>query len=307
MPEADYRWLSRTDLLSFEELTKVARAMRHLGVRRLRLTGGEPLLRQQLPRFVSMLAPLGFADLAMTTNGVLLADHAASLKQAGLQRLTVSLDSLQQQTFATLTRRDCLGAVLRGIEAARNAGFERLKLDTVLLRGVNDSEVFDLTDFAREIGAEIRFIEYMDVGGATRWSSEQVVPQSELLRRLAERYGSVQPVAGRGSAPAQLFALGNGQLIGSIASVSEPFCGDCDRLRLTADGQLLGCLYARSGADLRAALRNGDDLNGLLSSFWTGRTAQGAVDRVASSRRANFVSLEELRQDPRLEMHTRGG
>lgn len=307
MPEEEYRWLSRADLLSFEELTQVAATLRQLGADRLRITGGEPLLRQQLPRLIAMLRPLGFADLAMTTNGVLLAEHARALKDAGLQRLTVSLDSLRDDTFLKLARRDALPAVLRGIAAAAQAGFPALKLDTVLLRGLNDGELVALTDFAREMGAEIRFIEYMDVGGATRWSPHQVIPQRELLARLGEHYGTVEPVAGRGSAPAQQYRLGNGQLIGSIASVSEPFCADCDRLRLTADGQLLGCLYARSGLDVRGALRSGADLQPLLHTFWSERTAQGAVERSRASSRENFISLDDLRRDPRLEMHTRGG
>lgn len=309
MPEDEYRWLDRKDLLTFEELAKVASVMRALGAERLRLTGGEPLLRQQLPRLVEMLAGVGFMDLAMTTNGVLLEGHAAALRAAGLRRLTVSLDTLNPDTFARMARRPALSAVLRGIDRAREVGFPELKIDTVLLRPVNggEAELVGLVDYARSVGAEIRFIEYMDVGGATRWDASQVVSQRELLERLESRYGSVEPLPDRGSSPAQRFRLGNGQVIGSIASVTEPFCNTCDRLRLTADGQLLDCLYARRGLDLRSLLREGGDLEQATIRFWQRRNARGAMERGPLTQRSSYVSVEELQQDPRLEMHTRGG
>lgn len=308
MPEEEYRWLQREALLSFEELTEVARASHALGVRKLRLTGGEPLLRNALPELVRLLSGVGFDELAMTSNGVLLPRFAGALQEAGLHRLTVSLDTLQPTTFERLTRRAELPAVLQGLEAAHEAGFADLKIDTVLLRGVNDEEVFELTEFAGRLGAEIRFIEYMDVGGATRWDAAQVVSQKELLERLTSRFGPVVPLEGRGSAPAQRFLLQDrGQVIGSIASVTQAFCSDCDRLRLTADGQLLDCLYARTGLDLRSALRGGQAAQPLIEQFWLRRRAQGAVERAHVPTRTSFISLAELRGDPRLEMHTRGG
>ena len=179
-----------------------------------------------------------------------------------------------------------------------------------LLPAEHDGEVVELTRFAGEIGAEIRFIEYMDVGGATRWEPGLVVSQEEILEKLRASYGSAQPLAGRGSAPAERFRLGNRQVVGVVASVTHPFCSDCDRLRLTADGQLLLCLYAKTGLDLRQILRSGagDEAVGeRIAEFWMGRQDQGAVERTLVRRRSGYVSLEELRADPRLEMHTRGG
>lgn len=310
MPEAQYHWLERSHLLSFEELVRLAGLLRRLGASRLRLTGGEPLLRRNLARLVSMLQPLGFADLAMTSNGVLLAEQARALRQAGLQRLTVSLDTLRAETFLQLTRREGLKAVLRGLEVAAQEGFAQIKLDTVLIRGVNDQELPQLVNFAHEIGAEIRFIEYMDVAGATHWSRQQVVSESEILRRLRHDFGETTPLSGRGSAPARRYRLERGQTVGIIASVTQPFCGDCDRLRVTADGQLLLCLYARQGLDIRQVLRSGEAdgaLEKTIAEFWRKRKDQGAVERAQLSGRSSFVSLDELRLDPRLEMHTRGG
>jgi len=310
MPEENYRWLARPNLLTFEELLRLAAVLQNLGARRLRLTGGEPLLRQQLPKLVAMLAQLELDDLALTTNGLLLQRLAEPLRSAGLQRITVSLDTLRPATFLELSKRDQLGAVLGGLEQAREVGFDSLKIDTVLIRGCNDGELFELVDFARELGAEIRFIEYMDVAGATRWSSRQVVSQQEILQRLHAHYGSVTPMPGRGSAPAQRFRLPSGQVVGIIASVSQPFCGDCDRLRVTADGQLLRCLYAKTGLDVREMLRQDEHdqaLRQAIANFWQVRRDRGALERSQLVQREGYVDVEELRSDPHLEMHTRGG
>lgn len=310
MPEAHYTWLEKPHLLSFEELTRVVRLFRCLGLERVRITGGEPLLRQELPKLVRMLAGLGVRGLALTSNGVLLQKHAIALRQAGLQRLTVSLDTLKAEVFSRIAQRQELESVLSGLHFVRDLEFEELKLDTVVVRGVNDGEIIDLTRFAAELGAEIRFIEYMDVGGATRWEPGLVVAQDEILERLRASYGSAQPLPGRGSAPAQRFLLGNGQIVGVVASVTRPFCADCDRLRLTADGQLLSCLYAKTGLDLREILRatiDDAEVSRQLAAFWEGRQDQGAVERTRVRGRAGYVSLEELRANPRLEMHTRGG
>jgi cyclic pyranopterin phosphate synthase len=307
MPEAHYTWLEKPHLLSFEELSRVVRLLRVQGLEKVRITGGEPLLRQELPKLVSMLAVPG---LAMTTNGVLLEKHAVALRDAGLKRLTVSLDTLRPEVFTRLAQRSELDKVISALRFVSRLGFEELKLDTVVVRGINDGEVVELTRFAGEIGAEIRFIEYMDVGGATRWEPGLVVSQEEILEKLRASYGSAQPLAGRGSAPAERFRLGNRQVVGVVASVTHPFCSDCDRLRLTADGQLLLCLYAKTGLDLRQILRSGagDEAVGeRIAEFWMGRQDQGAVERTLVRRRSGYVSLEELRADPRLEMHTRGG
>ncbi len=310
MPEAHYTWLEKPHLLSFEELTRVVRLLRVHGLEKVRITGGEPLLRQKLPKLVEMLAGTGVGQLALTSNGVLLEKQASALRSAGLQRLTVSLDTLQPEVFTRLAQRSELDSVLSSLRWVSRLGFEDFKLDTVVVRGVNDSELVDLTRFAGEIGAEIRFIEYMDVGGATRWKPGMVVSQEEILEKLRASYGSAQPLPGRGSAPAERFRLSNGQVIGVVASVTHPFCSDCDRLRLTADGQLLLCLYARTGLDLRQILRSGagdDEVSQRIAEFWMNRQDQGAVERTRVGRRSGYVSLEELRADPRLEMHTRGG
>ena len=310
MPEAHYTWLEKPHLLSFEELTRVVRLLRVQGLEKVRITGGEPLLRQELPKLVEMLAGTGVPQLALTSNGVLLEKQAAALRAAGLQRVTVSLDTLRPEVFTRLAQRSELAAVLSSLGYVSRLGFEDFKLDTVVVRGVNEAEVVDLTRFAGEIGAEVRFIEYMDVGGATRWEPGLVVRQEEILEKLRASYGSAQPLPGRGSAPAERFRLSNGQVVGVVASVTHPFCSDCDRLRLTADGQLLLCLYARTGLDLRQILRSGagdDEVSQRIAEFWMSRQDQGAVERTQVRRRSGYVSLEDLRADPRLEMHTRGG
>jgi cyclic pyranopterin phosphate synthase len=314
MPEEEYAWLSRADVLTFEEIQRVVEVFTELGVDKVRLTGGEPLLRREVADLVRMLASVpAIRDLAMTTNGVLLGDQAPTLRAAGLHRVTVSLDTLRPDRFRTLTRRNDHAAVLRGIEGARAAGFPGLKLDTVVIREINDDEVIDLVEFARSIGAEIRFIEYMDVGGATRWSREQVVSRAELLERLAARYGPIEAIREESSAPAERFRLPDGTTFGIIASTTTPFCRTCDRSRLTADGTWYLCLYAQRGLDLRTPLRDGasrEELKALIRSTWSRRRDRGAEERKeleALGVRGVLVQVEGLKQDPRLEMHTRGG
>jgi GTP 3',8-cyclase len=311
MPEKEYVWLPRASLLSFEEIVTLARVFAGLGVEKLRLTGGEPLQRAELPALVRMLAGVeGIRELALTTNGVLLADRAADLRAAGLTRLTVSLDTLKPDRFRALAGRDALAPVLAGIEAARRAGFVGLKLDTVVLRGDNDDEIGDLVAFGRDIGAEVRFIEYMDVGGATRWASEKVTSRAAILAAVTERFGEVKPLGGRGSAPAERWALADGTTFGIIASTTEPFCGACDRGRITADGMWLQCLYARSGLDLRGPLREGktaEEVAALVTTAWSGRADRGAEERSFAADRGPIIPVSALKKDPHLEMHTRGG
>jgi cyclic pyranopterin phosphate synthase len=311
MPEEEYTWLPRPALLTFEELTRLARVFVSLGVRKLRLTGGEPLLRRDLHRLVGMLAPLdGLEDLAMTTNAVLLADLARPLRQAGLGRLTVCLDTLRPERFLASTRRDELERVLAGLQAARAAGFAPVKLNCVVQRGFNDDELVELVDFARGHGAQMRFIEYMDVGGATRWASGTVVSRAEILGVLEQRFGGLVPLYEDPSAPAELFELRDGTRVGVIASTTAPFCGTCDRARLTADGHLFLCLYGRLGLDLGTPLRAGasdDELGERVRSAWGGRRDRGAEERLGMGARGSLAPPEELRADPHLEMHTRGG
>ena len=314
MPEEEYAWLRRADLLTFEEIQQLVEVFTQLGVDKVRLTGGEPLLRRDLPDLVRMLADVtAVRDLAMTSNGVLLGGQASALRAAGLHRVTVSLDTLRPERFRALTRRDDHGAVLRGIEAVRAAGFPGLKLDTVVIRGVNEDELVELVEFARGVDAEVRFIEYMDVGGATRWSRSQVVSRAEILERLAARYGPIEPIREETSAPAERFRLRDGATFGIIASTTTPFCQTCDRSRLTADGTWYLCLYAQRGVDLRTPLRAGasrDELRALIAGGWTRRRDRGAEERKdleAIGHRGVLVQIEGLRQDPHLEMHTRGG
>ena len=310
MPEAEYVWLPREDILQFEELERLVDVLTSLGVDKVRLTGGEPLLRRDLPDLISRLAGRpAIRDLAMTTNGVLLANHATSLRDAGLHRLTVSLDTLRRERFQALTRYDELDRVLNGIAVAAPV-FPGLKLDTVVIRGVNDDELVDLVEFARHHGAELRFIEYMDVGGATHWSMPKVVSRSEILDCLARHYGTPAAVVEASSAPAERYRLPDGTVFGIIASTTEPFCSNCDRSRLTADGLWYLCLYAARGTDLRGPLRAGAsaaDLAGIIQAGWSARADRGAEYRLSSRDRSQLIPIDALRRDLHLEMHTRGG
>ncbi len=311
MPEEEYVWLPRGDLLTFEEIAELVDIFTELGVEKVRLTGGEPLLRRDVGALVRMLAANPrLKDLAMTTNGVLLADQAETLYDAGLGRVTVSLDTLRPERFRALTRRDALGRVLSGIEAVRRVGFKGLKIDSVIIRGANEDELADLIEFGKWVEAEVRFIEYMDVGGATQWSMDRVVSRAEMLEALGRRYGRIEPVVEDSWAPAERFTLPDGTVFGIIASTTTPFCSTCDRSRLTADGLWYLCLYAQSGVDLRQFLRGGasrDEIKALIVSGWTQRRDRGAEERKALGHRGVLVQVEGLKRDPHLEMHTRGG
>ncbi len=297
----DYAYLDRSALLSFEEITRLVRIATGLGVTKVRLTGGEPLLRRELPALVRMLAPLpGLQDLALTTNGALLPELAPALRKAGLKRLTVSLDTLRPDRFQALSDTDLpLARVLAGLEAARTAGFGPIKLNCVLQRGVNDDEILDLAAFAREQGHTLRFIEFMDVGTTNGWRLASVVPAAEIHRLLRAQW-PLEPIPG---APGQVardwrYRDGRGE-VGLIASVTTPFCRDCDRARLSADGHLYTCLFAGTGLDLKGCLRAGHsdaDLTALLASHWGRRE-----DRYSELRRENTQGL------PRIEMSHIGG
>ena len=311
MPERDYVWLPRESILSFEEIARLVGIFTRLGVDRVRLTGGEPLLRHDLPMLVRLLRKVtGLRDLALTTNGILLAREAAALRAAGLDRVTVSLDTLRPERMEEFARSNRHRDVLAGIDSAIRVGLGPVKLNSVIVRGYNDDEVTDLLEFARARGLEVRFIEYMDVGGATGWSMDQVVSQAEILDRIGQSYGPVEALAGSGSAPAARFALRDGTVFGVIASATLPFCRDCDRSRLTADGDWLLCLYGETGLDLRDPIRSGvsdEEIADRITAAWRARVDRGAEERARSPQRGALYQLEALRADPHREMHTRGG
>ena len=297
----DHPFLPREALLSFEELTRLARIFTGLGVSKIRLTGGEPLLRRELPSLVRMLDGVpGLEDLALTTNGALLPEAAAPLRSAGLKRITVSLDTLRPDRFRALSDTPVpLSQVLAGIEAARTAGFGSLKLNCVLQRGVNDDEILDLAAFAREGGHLLRFIEFMDVGTTNGWRMDSVVTASEVHRVLHAAW-PLEPVEGPIGAVARTWRYRDGRgEVGLIASVTAPFCQGCDRARLSAEGRLYTCLFASEGLDLRSFLRNGHgdaDLAALLGSRWTRRD-----DRYSERRRGDTPG------QPKVEMSHIGG
>jgi cyclic pyranopterin phosphate synthase len=311
MPEDSYIWLPRASILTFEELERLAGVFVRLGATKIRLTGGEPLLRHDVPDLVARIARIpGLTDLAMTTNGLLLPRYAGGLREAGLRRVTVSLDTLRPERYRDMTRADRMEEALAGIEAAQAAGFV-LKLNAVVVRGVNDDELFDLLEFGREQGMEVRFIEYMDVGGATHWADRLVVSRAEMLERIGARYGKIVPAPGDDpAAPAERFRLPDGTSFGVIASTTEPFCRTCDRGRLTADGMWYLCLYAAEGLSLRDLVRGGatdEELGAAIRQRWAARTDRGAEERAGQAERGILYPVEGLRRDPHREMHTRGG
>jgi cyclic pyranopterin phosphate synthase len=311
MPEDTYAWLPRRDILTFEEISSLIEVFVSLGVDKVRITGGEPLLRRDLAELVRMLAAKpGVRDLAMTTNAVLLAQSARSLRDAGLGRVTVSLDTLRPERFELISRRSSHGHVLDGLRAVTEAGFVGTKIDTVVIRGVNDDELVDLIEFGRSVPAEVRFIEYMDIGGATHWNPALVFPRAEMLQRLRAHYGGIEVLDEKDSSPATRFVMPDGTIFGIVSSTTQPFCAACDRSRVTADGKWYRCLYARTGTDLRQPLRSGagfEQLREIVTEGWEQRRDQGAVDRLARKRRRPLFPVMVLRNEPHLEMHTRGG
>jgi cyclic pyranopterin phosphate synthase len=295
----DHRFLERRELLSFEEIARVAQIFVASGVEKIRITGGEPLVRRDLERLIAQLAPLG-ADLTLTTNGSLLPQKAQLLADAGLRRITVSLDSLDDKVFRALNDVDFpVQRVLEGIEAAAAAGLP-VKVNAVIKRGENDHQIVPLAAFFREHGHTLRFIEYMDVGHTNGWRLDDVVPAAEIVARLDEAFG-LEPVepAYRGEVARRWrYRDGSGE-VGVIASVTQPFCGDCTRARLSAEGKLFTCLFAVRGHDLRALIRSGasdEELETALQGVWSARG-----DRYSELRSAATADL------PRVEMSYIGG
>ncbi|HHC07387.1 MAG TPA: GTP 3',8-cyclase MoaA [Actinobacteria bacterium] len=298
----DYEFLPRAELLTFEELTRLVRIFVGLGVRKVRITGGEPLLRRGLERLVADLAAIdGVDDLTLTTNGSLLARRARSLAAAGLHRVTVSLDALDDEVFRSMNDADFpVADVLEAIAVADAAGLRPVKINAVVARGVNDQEILPLADYFRHTGHVLRFIEFMDVGTANGWDPSAVVTAREIVETIDARW-PLEPVdpAYRGEVARRWRYRDGAGEIGVIASVTEPFCGDCTRLRLSAEGRLYTCLFATEGLDLRGPLRGGaddDELAALVAGRWRRRT-----DRYSERRREVPLDL------PKIEMSYIGG
>jgi cyclic pyranopterin phosphate synthase len=292
MPEEGMTWLPRAELLTFEEIERLARIfVDHFGFDGIRLTGGEPLVRARLPLLVEKLARLD-VDLSLTTNGSSLALVADSLVQAGLRRINISCDSLRPERFAELTKRDELASVLEGVDAALAAGLAPVKLNVVLMRGINDDEVVDFARYGRERGVTVRFIEFMPLDAQGDWTVERVVPAGEIVAAIDAAF-PLDPVV-RGHEPAERFRYRDGAgEVGVIASVTRPFCESCDRVRLTAEGQLRTCLFAVDELDLRAIVRGGgsdDDLITAIEKAVAGKWAGHAIDQVHFIRPSRSMS-----------------
>lgn len=292
-----FRFLPRSEILTFEEIVRVAGIARDLGVRKLRLTGGEPLLRTDLPELVAMLARLGGLELALTTNGALLGELAGPLARAGLDRVNVSLDALDEATFRRMSDSALSPAtVLEGIEAASRAGLAPVKVNCVVRRGINEHAVLDLVRRFRRTGHELRFIEFMDVGNSNGWRLEEVVPAAEILRTIGEVY-PLEPAGGGGEADvAKRWRLADGSgVVGVVASVTRPFCSGCNRLRISAEGRAYRCLFAAEGLDLRGPLRAGESdvrIRDLLAGFWRLREERYSELRTAATPRSSSSKIE---------------
>ena len=309
MPHQEYEWLAKEEILSYEEISRIANVFVRLGVSMIRLTGGEPLVRRNLEDLIrSLSAQPGVKDLSLTTNGALLAKKVPALKAAGLRRINVSLDTLDAAKFSRITQREELSQVLEGLDAASRHGMFPIKINTVIERGVNDDEILDLVEFSRKKGFPIRFIEYMDVGNANNWQSEKVVPKKEILQRIGSRFPLRPAQRVNGSAPSvdYEFADGRGE-VGVIASVTEPFCSACTRARLTADGKLVTCLFSEDGYDLKALLRNG--ATDLEITEAVGRVWQARADRYSEERFEALHSIQgyQAKARQKMEMIRLGG
>jgi GTP 3',8-cyclase len=309
MPLDEYEWLEKSEVLSFEEITRLAHLFVQLGVKKIRLTGGEPLARRDLEKLVAQLSTLDSApELCLTTNGSLLAEKVTALKAAGLQRINVSIDSLKPDRFRQITKRGDLDKVLEGLFAAKNHGLHPIKINAVIERNVNDDEILDLVAFSREHGFAIRFIEYMDVGNANQWKSEKMVSKKEILEIINAHFPLRKIGREKGSAPSvdYQFLDGNGD-IGVIASVTEPFCGTCTRARLTADGKFVTCLFSSQGYDLKKLMRSGatdTEILQVLSSIWLKRKDRYSEERLAALHSPTGYDPKEHKK---IEMISLGG
>jgi GTP 3',8-cyclase len=293
MPLEKYEWIARREILTFEEIARLARLFVKLGVEEIRLTGGEPILRHGLEGLIAQMAQLdGLKDLCLTTNASLLTEKALTLAQAGLKRINVSLDTINHDKFLKMTRRNDLTNVLGGIFAAMRHGIRPVKLNSVIQRGVNDDDILELVEFSRQNGLWIRFIEYMDVGNSNNWVSEKMVSKNEILEKINERYPLKEVGRNDASAPAVNYSfldgIGN---IGVIASITEPFCSGCTRGRLTADGKLVTCLFSDKGHDLKQLIRRGagdEDILEAIRNVWSSRADRYSEERLEAMKSGKY-------------------
>jgi cyclic pyranopterin phosphate synthase len=315
MPEDEYEWLPHESILRLEETARLVKIFAGLGVSKVRITGGEPLVRRNVVELIKLLSrDSRITDIAMTTNGVLLERHAESLRRAGLSRVTVSLDTLHADRYHDFTKSDRHGRVIAGIDALNAAGFTGTKLNAVMIRGYNDDELIDLIELSKARGIELRFIEYMDVGGATQWSMDEVFSKREILEVIGGHFGGVEPVVNADDysirAPASRFVLPDGTVFGIVASTTQPFCEHCDRSRLTADGMWFLCLYALDGINLKDHLRTTTDdeqIASVIQAAWAERQDRGAEERLLLPDRGAFRRSMSRCPGPHHEMHARGG
>jgi len=308
MPLDEYEWINKREILTFEEITRLATQFVALGVEKIRLTGGEPLVRKNLDQLVAKLSVIpGLKDLCLTTNGSLLAEQIEALAGAGLKRVNVSIDTLDPEKFKRMTKRGDLAKVLEGIFAAQKRGLGPIKLNAVVERGVNEDDVLPLVEFCREHGFAMRFIEYMDVGNSNNWTSDKLVSKKEIIGTIAARYPLREIGRHQGSAPSvdYEFVDGAGD-IGVIASVTEPFCSSCTRARLTADGKFVTCLFSHIGHDVKTLLRGGgsdEELVSFISSIWTQRSDRYSDERLQAMRSAAY----DPKKNKKIEMIALGG
>jgi len=306
MPFDEYTWIERNQVLSFEEIVRVVGIFEGLGVRKVRLTGGEPLVRRDLDQLIQRInSHYATLDLSLTTNGALLGTQAASLYAAGLRRINVSLDTLRPDRFRQITKRGDLQEVLAGIEAAKRSGMSPIKINAVIIRGTNDDEILDLVRYARNNQFEMRFIEYMDVGNANNWTLDKTITKREILDTVHAEFPVREIGRANGSAPAIDYAFldGSGE-IGIIGSVTEPFCSSCTRVRLTADGKLVTCLFSESGIDIKGLLRNGADdeqIRQQIIAIWSARSDRYSDIRWENLRNGRYTAAKKI------EMITLGG
>ena len=308
MPLDEYEWINKKEILTFEEITRLATLFVRFGVEKIRLTGGEPLVRKNLDQLVAKLSAIpGIKDLCLTTNGSLLAEQIEALSAAGLKRVNVSVDTLNPEKFKRITKRGDLAKVLEGIFAAKKHGITRIKLNAVVERGVNEDDILPLVEFCRENSLAMRFIEYMDVGNSNNWTSEKLVSKKEIIDAIEARYPLREVGREQGSAPSvdYEFLDGAGD-IGVIASVTEPFCSTCTRGRLTADGKFVTCLFSQTGHDLKKLLRGGasdEEVAEFIGSIWTGRVDRYSDERLQAMRSAAY----DPKKTKKIEMIALGG